>query len=91
MFKASKSDLFELYVEVIVEGDCVTRTQCFLQLVGRYHSLADLNEAAAEVTRNGGYCIEFRYPEAFARVYNTLRKREVERMNAWYDATEVPF
>lgn len=101
MLKASKSGRFELYLETVVEGDFSSRSSCHLQLVGEYDTLEAVNQAAAAADGKlmGYHGFEFRYPEAFARVHNTLRARQAQReaaeaarrYAAEYDVTKCPF
>jgi len=75
-FETSKSGLFELWQEVLIEGDCCTRTQCYLSLVDTYHSAAELYEASENHWNPYG---SLRYPEAYARIMNTLARRNEQR------------
>lgn len=87
MLKASKSGLFEVYMEVLVEGDCVTRSRVHYHLVAKCDSLAEANEAADIAASRCEYAaFEFRYPEAFARVHNTFRQRQVVKSVSLDDA-----
>lgn len=86
-YETSKSGLFELWQEILIEGDCCTRTQCYLSLVDTYHSAAELHEAYENHCNPYG---EFRYPEAYARVMNTLARRNEQREREARAALETP-
>ena len=100
MKKASKSGLFEVWTEVVIEGDCCTRSRAYWDPIGEYHSLAEANAAADQAAEELCYSgFELRYPEAFARVHNTAAARRAERHQAElalryaseYDPEECPF
>ena len=87
MLKASKSGLFEVYMEVLVEGDCVTRSRVHHHLIAECNSLAEANEAADTAASRCEYAaFEFRYPEAFARIHNAFRQRQSVKVASFDDA-----
>lgn len=84
-FRPSGSGLFELFAEVLVEGDCVNPGRVHWNFVGAYDTFEAFNKAAELV----GYC-QARYPESFCRVHNELaRRQEQRRREEW--ATDAPF
>lgn len=87
----SKSGKFEIWVEVVVEGDCCTPSKVYRHKRGEYDTSEAFEKALKEVLDSGAFCIDCRYPEAYYNRMQKLQALKMQRENILESFEEIPF
>lgn len=89
--KVSRSDRFEFWGGVVIEGDCVTRTCVRYFLVGIYETSEALLKAIDDDKHRSIEFEEVRLPSAYVARHKKIAQRKVEERKRLDESDPCPF
>lgn len=89
--RISSSGLFELFAEVVVEGDCCTPSRVFYYRVGVYPTSEALERGVEAEQARGLMYFEIRYPQAYLNRMQKLQAIQDAKRSLEALSSEIPF